>query len=693
MAESSGGWEELIGGNLLNKLGALVLVIGIALFLSFSFANMGPSGRAATAAAVSIATLAGGIFTETKERYRNFAGGIIATGWAGLYFTSYAMYALPAAQVIDNPVIGTLLMIAVALGMVGHSLRYRVQSLTALAFGCIFAALALSPMNTFAAISLIPLAAAMLYLARRFDWHALALFAAGGTYTVFLTRPATGAPLANIQAMLVVFWALFEGFDLLRIKSGKAADLVSSRALYALNALAGLAASAALWNRMAPDSMWLFAAGAAVLYLASAWIRFALDGETYYEFSLVISAVLTALAIFDHVPGMWKSVGIALEAEILFLAAHYLRVRATKALSGLGFAFALASIEWSGSQTLILNSFLVRDFTPPLAVLAGMFYTNRFLSKDERGWSYFASAFVAFVAAAECRDERAIGPVLLGLSVILFELGVRKRMPEFQVQSYILAPISALTTLLTHAQYVQKHPELAVAAVIGGTAIVYYCFAARFLRTEDPALTIVRYGASGFASVFALVALWMIVPVPFVPIAFAALALLTLEAGLASAADDVTILGRAISVISAMALLYDAPESSNARIGLAAVIAATHLWIRFRARTLVLSAAHGMLSAFIIAATLWAEVSGRLLTLSWSLEGIVLLAIGFIGRDRWLRLTGLGFLLGCIAKVFLYDLRNLPTEARILSFIGLGVILLAVSWIYTRFKEQLQRFL
>jgi uncharacterized membrane protein len=35
--KSSGGWEEVIGLNLLNKLGALLLVIGIALFLSYSF--------------------------------------------------------------------------------------------------------------------------------------------------------------------------------------------------------------------------------------------------------------------------------------------------------------------------------------------------------------------------------------------------------------------------------------------------------------------------------------------------------------------------------------------------------------------------------------------------------------------------------------------------------------------------------
>ena len=54
------------------------------------------------------------------------------------------MHALPATQIIDNPVIGTMLLVGVAIAMVTHSLRYKVESLTGLAFGCIFAALALT---------------------------------------------------------------------------------------------------------------------------------------------------------------------------------------------------------------------------------------------------------------------------------------------------------------------------------------------------------------------------------------------------------------------------------------------------------------------------------------------------------------------------------------------------------------------
>ena len=58
-----------------------------------------------------------------------------------------------------------------------------------------------------------------------------------------------------------------------------------------------------------------------------------------------------------------------------------------------------------------------------------------------------------------------------------------------------------------------------------------------------------------------------------------------------------------------------------------------------------------------------------------------------------LRLGGLALLLFCILKLFLYDLSFLETVPRICSFMVLGVILVGVSWIYTRFRERVQKYI
>jgi uncharacterized membrane protein len=39
------------------------------------------------------------------------------------------------------------------------------------------------------------------------------------------------------------------------------------------------------------------------------------------------------------------------------------------------------------------------------------------------------------------------------------------------------------------------------------------------------------------------------------------------------------------------------------------------------------------------------------------------------------------------------DLRSLETLCRILSFITLGLILLGVSWVYTRLRDRLKAYL
>jgi len=82
-----------------------------------------------------------------------------------------------------------------------------------------------------------------------------------------------------------------------------------------------------------------------------------------------------------------------------------------------------------------------------------------------------------------------------------------------------------------------------------------------------------------------------------------------------------------------------------------------------------------------------------MLTIAWGLEGVALLAAGFPLADRVLRLSGLAILVGCIGKLFFWDLSYLDTLPRIFSFIVLGALLVGVSWVYTRFREQVERYL
>ena len=66
------------------------------------------------------------------------------------------------------------------------------------------------------------------------------------------------------------------------------------------------------------------------------------------------------------------------------------------------------------------------------------------------------------------------------------------------------------------------------------------------------------------------------------------------------------------------------------------------------------------------------------------LYGAALLAIGFWRRTAFIRWQALILLVLTIGKTFLYDMRNLSQGYRVVSFLGLGVLLMAVSFAYQK---------
>jgi len=99
------------------------------------------------------------------------------------------------------------------------------------------------------------------------------------------------------------------------------------------------------------------------------------------------------------------------------------------------------------------------------------------------------------------------------------------------------------------------------------------------------------------------------------------------------------------------------------------------------------------IQAILLFGFIWVEASGTELTVWISLFGLGMVALGFVFQERVARLTGLGLLTACILKLFIYDLRGLTGLSRVLSFIVLGAVLILVSFVYTRFKERLEKLL
>jgi hypothetical protein len=175
--------EEVLGMNLFAKIGMVLLVLGFALLGRVALIAMGPGGKVALLYAAAAALLGGGIWLERKERYRLIGRTGIGGGWALLFFTTYAMYHVPAMQVLQSETLDCVLLLGVAIAMVAHTLRYQSQLVTGLSFLLAFSTVALSQDTVYALAAGVILSVGIIAIALRMGWYELEIFGLLATYS------------------------------------------------------------------------------------------------------------------------------------------------------------------------------------------------------------------------------------------------------------------------------------------------------------------------------------------------------------------------------------------------------------------------------------------------------------------------------------------------------------------------------
>jgi uncharacterized membrane protein len=81
----------------------------------------------------------------------------------------------------------------------------------------------------------------------------------------------------------------------------------------------------------------------------------------------------------------------------------------------------------------------------------------------------------------------------------------------------------------------------------------------------------------------------------------------------------------------------------------------------------------------------WERAAQMGISLVWTVCGVLLLVGGVVRQRQPVRLLALALCGMTAMKVFLYDLGFLSTPFRILSFGGLGLALIGISWLYGRY--------
>ncbi len=211
--------EQFLGMNLFAKIGIVLLVLGLALLGRIALIAMGPELRVALTYAIASTMLGGGIWLERRERYRLLGRVGIGGGWALLFFTTYAMNHVAPMTVMRSNTLDCVLLLIVAIAMVVHTLRFRSQLVTGLAFLLGFSTVALSQDSVYSLIAGVILALGIAIIALRMKWFELEVFGilssyANHFYWLYKLYPDGMAGRAFPEfwpsaIILVLYWAIF----------------------------------------------------------------------------------------------------------------------------------------------------------------------------------------------------------------------------------------------------------------------------------------------------------------------------------------------------------------------------------------------------------------------------------------------------------------------------------------------------
>jgi uncharacterized membrane protein len=139
------------------------------------------------------------------------------------------------------------------------------------------------------------------------------------------------------------------------------------------------------------------------------------------------------------------------------------------------------------------------------------------------------------------------------------------------------------------------------------------------------------------------------------------------------------LLGYAAPAILALLLSYAAagrrPSAYGNTIAAAALVLAL-AYVSFEIRRLY----HGP----VLTGGLTSDAEQYTYSIAWLIFGVLLLGIGIAFNSQRARLASAAVIALTIAKVFLIDLSTLTGVYRALSFMGLGLVLVAIGWFYQK---------
>lgn len=724
-------WEVRLGTVWLPRVGMLVLLTGVVFLVTWSYQYLGKAGKLALGYLLALVLGGGGAWLH--RRLPAFSRVLLAGAFATAYYMTYAMHFVPALRVVDSmPVaVGLLVVLVGMLVVVADRAGSATLTVMALFFG--YYTSLVSGVGRFTLTANAVLAVAALVLAGRHRWTPLSFGAIVATYVAYVwwvgqtgweqfwERSLDAEQFRLRAGFLGLYWVIFTVSGLLvggrattDAPRGSVLDAAQRLGWLTLNNALLLLLFAGLMRRAYPGMGWAFYfpfAGVLCITAAVAYRRFAAERQLadglFWQALLVGTLGLVSYFRSETLVGV-----LAAESVLVLMLA---RVTGSRGLRWVAFGvFVAANVwlwrEWPDRDRVLLTSTI-------LLVLAG--WVNAILERRRLAdaavgfaWSaglYAISATLWGWAVAADWVPVAYQPwVMIALAPLVATLGLVTRAREIVIAAHLPLLGGWITSLAAIRGSVEEWdlaPTLALIAVLWMFGLVGW--ARRRARPE-----VTEAGARRWLLPYALMAVTSMLvvvldhcPRPYRWLVWGIEGVVLVIAGRRA---QERLLAQLAFVPVSWGAIYYIWTSLQSTVALASpqagwtnlVGAAIALFVAERVLARFVSAGwtsddtrawRGWLVTLLTVATiigLRAWVEPVWLTVGWALWGVVLLGTGLAITESAYRWAGLATLGCALIRAVVYDLARLDTVYRIVTYLTLGAMLLALGFLYARWRER-----
>lgn len=707
-------FEVRLGTYWLPRIGIAVLLTGMVFFAAYVTPRLSVSHKVAMGYLACI--VLGGLGLWLEKKLPAFARILQAGALALAYFVTYAAHFVEAFRVIQSPTVG-IGMLSVVVALIVAAAQER-QSPTlggmALFFG--YYTSIISGVATFTLASNAVLALAAIFFLARNRWVTIsfgAVLATYLTYMIWVWKLSRWGEIDHLvfdsgylgaedfrlrAAFLSLYWLVFTIGGLLVRRDALA--LPERNGLLTLNNAFFFVLFSLLMHHAYPDRQWSFQFPfAGVLLIAStiAYQRYQPE-RSVLDTLFVQGLAVATLGLMSYLKGVGLVAALAVENFILLLLARWMNSRWVVWIGRAVFA-AAAVYAWDSYPDWDSRMIYGAAFAAVVGFICARLEQQPDRTSFTAGYFAFLSTLLTMSAAHEQFEPHQMPWVWTACAVVVALIAAVFRSREIGWAAHV--PLATALGAFYLAQLDDRAWALAPSLALIATTLAFGMFGwgrARAQGDEARATTALRPYAF-FAMIVMLVVTVDHSPERWRLTVFAAETLVLIIA--AAMAKERTFAWLALAAMIVGALGYLTAERSVFAVPSAA-------WGNFSFASFLLIASERIgkrsplpkLSAWIVViltavaiVALRRLVDGTLLTVSWAGLGFVLLAIGFAIKERSYRLAGLVALAFSLLRAVFHDLAGLETIYRILSFIGLGVILLVLAFIYAKNREKLAKWL